>query len=137
MSIFLSRNTYLQMIKFGFIGALGTIVNLLILYLFTDIFQIHYIVSEIFAYIISLIHNYLLNKRFTFKETLEYKFLIKFSYYFLICLISLIINLFILYILVEFFIMWYVFAELVAISGGFLVNFIGNKLVTFTKNNDF
>ena len=132
----LNSNSLLkQLIKFAFVGFTGTIVNLTILYTLTEFFYVYYIISEIIAFFISVINNYILNKIWTFKENIEERLIRKYFKYTIICLISLIVNISILFILVEFFGIWYIFAEIVAIMGGFLFNFIGNKLWTFRKNN--
>ena len=132
----ISNSNIKQLIKFAFVGFIGTIVNLSILYTLTEFFHVYYIFSEIIAFFFSVINNYILNKIWTFKEKIEEYLIRKYFQYTTICLIALIINLCILFILVEFFIIWYIFAEVIAIIGGFLFNFIGNKLWTFRKNND-
>jgi len=49
-------------------------------------------------------------------------------------LVALVVNISILFILVEFYEIWYIFAEIGAICCAFLVNFFGNKIWTFNKN---
>lgn len=133
----LNLNSFLaQLIKFAFVGFIGTIVNLTILYTLTEFFYVYYIISEIIAFFISVINNYILNKIWTFKENIEERLIGKYLKYTIICLISLVVNISILFILVEFFAIWYIFAEVIAIMGGFLFNFIGNKSWTFRKNNN-
>ena len=129
-----SKSFILQFIKFGVVGALGTIVNISILYFLTEFFNLYYIISEIFAFSASVLNNYILNKLWTFKENIKKEFAVKYIRYTIICLLALIINLSILIILVEFFSIWYIFAEILAIMGSFLINFIGNKLWTFNQS---
>lgn len=131
ISKILSKPIIKQFIKFGIVGGLGTLVNIAILYIFTDFFHIYYIASEIIAFIVSGLHNYVLDKVWTFKENIEDKAVLKYIQFFSISVISLVINLIILYILVEFFVLWYILAEIVAIVCAFLSNFAGNKFWTF------
>ena len=128
-----SKDSTKQMIKFAIVGAIGTIVNLSILFISTEFFSIYYIISEIIAFFCALINNYILNKIWTFKEKVKYKVIRKYFQYFSITLIALVVNLIILFILVEFFNMWYILAEIVAILGGFLINFSGSKFWTFNE----
>ncbi|MHA1781913.1 MAG: GtrA family protein [Promethearchaeota archaeon] len=125
-----------QAFRFAIVGGLGTIVNILILFFLTEILYIFYIMSEIIAFIISSIHNYVLNKIWTFKEGFREKFMIKYTQFFFISIISLFINLSILFILVEYFGFWYIFGEIVAICIAFIFNFIGNKIWTFSQNSE-
>lgn len=122
-----------QLFKFACVGAIGTIVNLTILYIFTEYLHVYYIISEIIAFIIAGINNYLLNKIWTFKEKIEKKLLVKYFQFITISSIALIINLSILFILVDYFLIWYIFAEFIAICGAFMINFMGNRIWTFKQ----
>ncbi|MEM4139399.1 MAG: GtrA family protein, partial [Sulfolobaceae archaeon] len=60
------KELILRLVKFGIVGALGTIVNEGLLYLFTKIFPIA--MSLIFSIEISIIFNFILNDVWTFKD---------------------------------------------------------------------
>lgn len=60
-----SKTKYL---KFIIISILALGINLLILYITTEIFKIYYLISQIIAIGISLWVNFLGNKIWTFKE---------------------------------------------------------------------
>jgi len=130
-----SKPFIIQFLKFAIVGAIGTLVNLGLLYIFTEIFNFYYIISEIIAFTVSVINNYLLNKIWTFKEELKQEIVQKYAKYFVISVISLIVNLTILFILVEHFDYWYILAELFAIACSFVVNYLGNVLWTFRDQN--
>ncbi|MFX0069763.1 MAG: GtrA family protein [Candidatus Hermodarchaeota archaeon] len=132
---FFSKSFLKQLIQFAIVGAIGTLVNLSILYLLTEFLNVYYIVSEIIAFFVSVLNNYILNKVWTFKEKIQQVLFKKYIKYTLICLLSLIVNLSVLYLLVENFNFWYVFAEIVAIFISFIINFIGNKFWTFRDTN--
>lgn len=129
-TVFNKKNLF-EFIKFALVGASGTILNILILWFLTEILGFYYIISEIIAFIISGVNNYIWNKIWTFKESLYKKTLIKYLYFLFISIISLTVNVSILYLLVEFFDMWYILAEIFAIGCAFIFNYIGNKLWTF------
>ncbi len=130
----LKKNNLYEFIKFALVGASGTFINIGILWFLTEILGIHYIVSEIIAFIVSGISNYILNKIWTFQERINQEPGMKYIKFLIISIIALLVNISILFILVEFFDMWYIFAEVYAIAGAFILNYIGNKLWTF--NND-
>ena len=95
-----SKETFKHMIKFAIVGSIGMCINLSILYCFTEILNFYYIFSEIVAFTVAVTNNYILNKLWTFKRKLEEEFIIKFFEYVFINLISLALNLYILFLLV-------------------------------------
>ena len=126
-----SKSFINQGIRFAIVGGIGTFVNLSLLYILTDIYRILYLISEAIAFTVSVIHNYFWNKSFTFEEDIKEKVIgkgIKFS---IICILALIVNLLVLFILVEYFGIFYLFAEVGAIGVAFFVNFFGNRFWTF------
>ena len=120
-----------QGIQFAIVGAIGTLVNLSILYIFTEIFNLLYLFSEAIAFIISVINNYIFNKIYTFKEDLNEKIIKKGVKFTIICFCALIVNLSALFILVEYFRIFYILAEVFAIVCAFSINFMGNRFWTF------
>jgi putative flippase GtrA len=130
----ISKSFIKRLIKFAFVGFVGTLVNISILYILTEFFNIYYIISEIIAFLISGLHNYIFNKIWTFNENIEEKIIQKYFKFITISLISLVVNLSILFILVEFYLIWYIHAEIGAICCAFLINFFGNKIWTFKKS---
>ncbi len=57
---------YKELIVYGVCGALTTIVNYAIYFVCTKSFSIHYIVSNIIAWVFSVIFAYLVNKIYVF-----------------------------------------------------------------------
>jgi len=133
ISTLLSKSNIILITKFMIVGAIGTVVNLLTLYILTDIFHVYYIVSAIIAFILSVLNNYFINKVWTFKENLQEEAVKKGMQYLIVSIFSLFVNLGILYILVEIIFFWYILAELIAIICSFMINFIGSILWTFRK----
>jgi len=131
ISNLLSKPFIKHLLKFAIVGAIGTIVNLSILYFLTEFANVYYIISEIIAFMLSALNNYILNKIWTFKEKIQEQIIKKYFQFTLVCLVSLLFNISILFILVEYFNLWYILAELIAIICSFLINFLGSKLWTF------
>ncbi len=131
LSEIFSKETFKHMIKFAIVGSVGAVINFSILYYLTEFFKIYYIFSQIVGFTVAVTSNYILNKLWTFKRKIDEEFILTFFEYVFINLISLALNLCILFILVEFFKVWYIYAEVVATGFGFLVNFYGNKFWTF------
>ncbi|MFX1504269.1 MAG: GtrA family protein [Promethearchaeota archaeon] len=131
LNLFFSKTFIIQGIRFAVVGGIGTLVNLSLLYILTEIYGILYLISEAFAFTVSVIHNYFWNKSFTFEEDIKEKVVGKGMKFTIICIIAMIVNLTVLFILVEFFGIFYLLAEIGAICVAFFVNFFGNRFWTF------
>ena len=115
LSEFLSKPFLKDLIKFAIVGAIGTVINLSILFILTEFFNLYYLISEIIAFLVSVLNNYILNKLWTFKEKIQEKLVRKYFKFSLICVISLVLNISVLFILVEYFYLLYIIAEIIAI----------------------
>jgi len=122
-----------EFLKFAFVGLIGTFINLIILYSFTEFLGIYYLFSAMVAFIISASNNFILNKIWTFKEKIKDKILSKYIKFFSISIIALLVNLFFLYIFTEFLGIYYMISQVLAIGIALIINFLGNKIWTFKK----
>lgn len=61
------KNTLLRFLVFTLIGALGLGVNLLVMWLCTDIAGMYYMLSKVFAQVVSFLFNFFLRKFFVFE----------------------------------------------------------------------
>jgi putative flippase GtrA len=123
-----------QIWKYFLVGTLGTIVQLSLLYFFVDLFKIQYLISATLVFLIAVTMTFFLNRAWTFhvhdqEEKLEY------LEYVGIHTGVLILNLSLMYFLVDYFTMWYVNAQLIAIVflGG--LSFILQRRYTFRLSN--
>ncbi len=119
--------------KFALVGLIGTFLNIFFLYIFTEMFGIYYILSAVFAFVIALSNNYLWNKTFTFGEDASHEFFQKFAQFTGISLAALGINLIILYVLTDALGVYYLVSQFIAIGLVFTLNFLGNKIWTFSE----
>jgi len=129
----MKKEDLIQFLKFIIIGILNTLVNLIIFYLFTEIFNVYYMVAAVLAFLFAVTNSYLFNKTWTFKEKLKYKTSSRYIKFFIISIIALSFNLALLYLLVEYFKFNIFIAQLAGVFLNFLINFFGNKLWTFKK----
>ncbi len=124
-----------QLIKFCMVGGVGTIINLVILFLLVEFLNVWYLFSAIFAFIIAVTNNFILNKFWTFESYSKKKSVLtkQYTQFFIISLFALGVNLIFLYIFVEYFNLWYIFSQFLAILIALSINFIGNKIWIFRK----
>jgi len=122
-----------QFFKFALVGVVNTLINLVVLYVLTDFFKIYYLTSAILAFLVAVTNSFFLNKIWTFKENIRDKAVKKYSKFFVVSLIALLVNLTFLYIFTDVFHVYYLLSQIIAIGISLWVNFLGNKLWTFKK----
>lgn len=128
-----TRNGIKEIFKFGIVGFLGTLVNILFLYLFTEIFGIYYLFSAIFSFFIAMSNNFIFNKVWTFGENLRNKVTKKYLQFGFVSIVALLFNLIFLYFFTEIVGIHYLVSQVLAILLSFGFNFIGNKFLTFKR----
>jgi dolichol-phosphate mannosyltransferase len=129
----MKKEDFIQFFKFALIGVLNTIINLFVLYIFTEFFHIYYLISAVFAFLFAVTNSFIFNKIWTFKEKISYNAYNKYFKFILISVVALIVNLVILYSFTEFLHIYYLVSQMMAIVLSFWINFVGNKLWTFKK----
>ncbi len=105
-------------------------IEFFLLWLFTDIFNIYYLISATLAFIITVSIGYIINRRFVFKES-KRSHVQAYSYFVLISLGGLLIVVVGLAILVQNFQVHYLLARILVIVLTFLWTYSMNALVTF------
>jgi len=122
-----------EFFKFGIVGLSGAVLNLMVFYLMTRFLGVHYMGSAVVAFVLAATSNYLLNKVWTFNEKIGHKIARKFVQFFVVSIVTLGINLGILFALVENVGIHYMLAQAIAILLSMIFNYVGNKIWTFRK----
>lgn len=120
-----------QFTKFCVVGGIGMLINLAILYALVEYAGLWYILAASIAFVIAVINNFVWNKFWTFNNVSIRGKSYQFLKFFIISVISLSINLAVLYALVEYLFIGYMLAQIIAIVFATGSNFIGNKFWTF------
>ena len=125
-----------KFIKFCVVGGLGTLLNLFILYLSVELFGLWYIYGAVLSFVIVITFNFSLNKIWTFKDRERESIAVTGQYltYVVIGGIGMAINIACLYVLVEYFHIQYLLAELIAILIATLWNFQGTRFLVFKSD---
>jgi dolichol-phosphate mannosyltransferase len=125
-----------RMAKFAFVGGIGVIVNLGILWTLTDGAGVYYLLSAIVSIEASIISNFLLNDLWTFRDRKEEgakkwaQRLVKFN---IISLPAFPMQLVVMGVLNEIFGVYYMLAAFIGILSVFIWNFVANSLWTWKK----
>lgn len=126
-----ARDELYKIFCFGLVGFTGIAVNMLALILFKNYLPLLW--ASFMAIELSIITNFILNDRWTFKENNDNTFLHRMISYNGVAVGGMLINMFTLALLTMFGI-WYILANLVGILLGFAWNFLGNRKLTWKAN---
>lgn len=120
-----------EFVRFAVIGGSGVVVNLAVMAVFVEIFHLYYILASLIAFFAAVSNNFVLNKVITFPDKNGLKVHHQYINFVLVSAFGLLLNLGILYSLVEFAHLWYIYAQLIAIVMVGVVNFINSKYFVF------
>lgn len=121
-------DTSKEFIKYTFVGFIAAIVNIGMLYVFTDVLQIYYILSNILAFTLGLITNYILCKKFVFNlENINNKKL-EFLIYALIGILGLLLDTFLIWCFVNKIGVHYMIGKIISTIIVFVWNFVLRKV---------
>lgn len=127
-----NHQTLKQFIKFGLIGLLNTLVDLIAYIFFTRILFWHYLVAAFFAFVIAVSVSFILNSYWTF-EIVQDKFKQRYAKFFLVALGGLCLTELFLYILVDKFFWFDLWAKIFTVLVVVNWNFFLQKYWTFKK----
>lgn len=122
-----------QFVTFALIGVTNTFWDFFIYILFTRGwlgFHLHFLLANVFAFLLSVVNSYLLNKRFTFRDTAQEHYRL-FSKFLFVNLVSLGMYEGMLFLGVHRLRLFDLTAKLFAIIIVMLWNFFANKYWTF------
>jgi putative flippase GtrA len=119
-----------RFLRFCLIGLFCALQNILILYLFSTILEIHYIISLIIQMVLVNSIGFYLNRRYTFLSN-QGNFWHELWKYHTVMLSSFVSVSFIMYLLVEVFHLWYLHAFIVITIGMTIYNFLIHRRWTF------
>lgn len=116
-----------QIIRFGIVGVIATIIDFGLLYFLTDFINVHYLISSTISFVVSLIVNYYLSVKWVFdvkkKQTIK-----EFMIFIFLSVIGLIINEIILYVGAHLLNVYYLICKIVATAIVMIYNFISRKI---------
>lgn len=116
-----------QILKFGLVGGTAFVIDYVLLYLCTEFLHIHYLISSIISFTVSVIFNYILSIKWVFdvKKKQDVK---DFVIFIILSVIGLGINSLIMYVMVEKFGVYYMFSKIVSTAVVMVYNFITRKI---------
>lgn len=121
-----------QMIKYGLVGVINTLITLIILFVLQNAFGVSYKISNAVGYIAGFINSFVLNKLWTFKGNSSSTFsqFIRFALVFAVCYV---LQLGLVILLVETIHINKNISQLIGMVFYTLIGFLLNKLFTFRE----
>jgi dolichol-phosphate mannosyltransferase len=118
--------------KYYAIGASGILVNLGLLYYLTEYVGLWYFLSYALAISVSITSNFILNKFWTFRDSIDsQKTIVMYVKFVSVSMLGMTIQLGSVYVLVESLTVYYMLAALISICIAGAINFIINRRWTF------
>ncbi len=115
---------------FFLIGCFSTLIDIGLLYIFTEYFGIWYIYSATISYSCGMVVNFLLNKYLNFQDTSR-NYLRQFFCFIFVSMSSLALTLGVLYLAVEICSINYLLGKILAVIIAFFWNYFGQSRITF------
>jgi len=126
-------NLFVQIFRYTFVGGIAFIVDFSLLYLLTDLFKIHYLVSAGISFIFGLLVNYLLSILWVFNSRKIKNVMNEFIFFSLIGLFGLGITEVLLWILTDLFVFYYLYSKIITTIIVYFWNFFARKYLLFNK----
>jgi putative flippase GtrA len=126
---------WLQLVRFGFVGGLGFVVNLAVYTLCVHAIGIDYHLAAIVAWLIAVVNNFVLNRHWTF-DAGDGRVHFQAVRFVVVSLVALGFSLLILMLLVEAVGVAKVPAQALAVGASMPLNFLGNKLWSFRDETE-
>lgn len=124
---FIHSKIFKQLFRFGIVGFTAFLIDAGLLYILTDFLHIHYLISSVISFIVSLIYNYILSIFWVFdvKKKQTYKEVLLFT---ILSVIGLGINQLVMYVGVDFLNIYYMLCKIMATIIVMIYNFITRKI---------
>ena len=121
-----------QLMKFGVVGVIASLIDFGILYVLTEYLGINYLVSSTISFLASVIFNYILSVKWVFvtAKTNKTKELLLFT---ILSAVGLVINNLLMWVFVEKAGVYYMLAKVIATVVVMLYNFISRKILIEDK----
>ena len=122
-----TNNTKIQFFRYIFVGGISAIINIGSLYIFTEIVNLYYLLSNILGFLLGLITNYVLSKILVFTNEEKFIKIIEFTIYTIIGLIGLELDTLLLWLFTSMGV-YYLFSKIISTSLVFIWNFGARKI---------
>ena len=125
---------WLQLVRFGLVGGVGFVVNLIVYAICVHGAGVDYHVANVIAWLVAVLNNFVLNRHWTF-EAAEGRAHHQAIRFLVVSLVAEVLSLLLLTLFVESAGVGKVPAQALAVGCSMPVNFLGNKLWSFKRES--
>lgn len=126
-----THNTLIQLIRYTFVGGLAFLIDYSLLYILTEYYCWHYLLSAAAAFSIGLTINYILSIFWIFTEHKLHSKMKEFFVYAVIGIIGLGLNEIFMWCFTEIFLLHYMLSKLISTVFVYAWNFFSRKYILF------
>lgn len=123
--------TSVQLFRYVFVGGAAFIVDFGSLFIFTEFFDIYYLISAAFAFILGLIANYALSVNWVFNRRSLGNAKLEFGVFALIGVIGLFLNEIFIWFFTDYLQIYYLLSKIIAAAIILFWNFFARKITLF------
>ena len=127
-----------KFMRFGLVGILGTITNLIIFFIVGDLLKLNENLSAIISFAVAVTQNYMLNAIWTYSDHDQKANIKSYLHFVAVSLVGLAVNLAILNLVLHIFpdLQWKTIAQALGIGTAFVLNFLGSHFLVFRKKEE-
>ncbi len=122
---------YQRLLRYLVAGGCAAAIDFAFLFLFTDIFGVHYLLSSVLAFLVAFIFSFLVQKFWTFQDHSTENLHMQAVLYFVVAGVNLLLNTLLMYVFVEWFSLWYILAQFIASGLIAIESFFVSRYVIF------
>jgi putative flippase GtrA len=130
----LNSKTFSQAVKFSIVGVINTFISFIIIFFLQNVILLYYVIANAAGYSAGIINSFFWNKFWTFKSKESIKKEVLF--FIIVTGVSYIVQLLAVILVKEKFGVNVNYAQLIGIIVYIILNFIGNKFLTFNNINN-
>lgn len=123
-----TNNVLIQFFRYIWVGGIAAIVNIGMLYVFTDIIHLYYLFSNVLSFTLGLLVNYILSKKFVFQEKVTMNRMKEFIIYAIIGIIGLGIDTGLIWVFTSGLSIYYLISKIISTMIVFIWNFVARKI---------
>lgn len=127
-------NIFIQMFRYIFVGGTAFAVDFFFLYFFSDICHIHYLISGILSFIISVMVNYWMSTQWVFNQDGSNNRFMEFNMFLLISTIGLVFTEILLWFFTDIMGMYYLISKIIAAVIVLFWNFLARRVMFYGRD---
>ncbi len=122
------RKLFTQLMKFGIVGVIAFFIDYGVMVLLTEVFSVHYLLSALISFTLSVIFNYLASMRFVFKGRQDLSKAKEFMIFIILSVVGLGINELFMWIMVDRMHIFYMISKIFVTAIVMVWNFVTRKI---------